>query len=423
MKTHNSFDEQFEFTGKVKTWSLIAIVIGVVAIAFGFLTGSIERTFANLLLMGYYFTCVCLCGVFFCAVQYVAQAGWSASILRVPHAFIKVLPIAATILVVIALAGLSFTHHGESHEGGHEVVQPYLYKVWATEGVATEGHANYDHIIAGKASFLNKPFFSLRLIGFLLCYTVFGWLFVKYSTNEDEVGGMFNYEKSFKMACIFLVIFGFTTPIFAFDVIMSLDAHWFSTLFGWYNFAAMWVSGLAVITLVTIYLRSQGYIQWVTQNHLHNLGQLIFGFSVFWTYLWFAQFLLIYYANLPEESVYFYKRWEPEFKPWFWINIVINFCAPLLILMMRDAKRTTGILKTVCIILVIGHWLDYFMMIMPGTVGPQSHWYTEFGLIELGVFLGFAGLFTYLVLNAVSKFKLLAPVNHPFLEESLHHHI
>ncbi len=422
MKTHNSFDEQFEFTGSVKTWSLIAIVIGVVAIAFGFLTGNIERTFANLLLMGYYFTCVCLCGVFFCAVQYVAQAGWSASILRVPQAFIKVLPIAATVLVVIALAGLFMTHHGVNEEG-KEVVEPYLYKIWGSEGVSTVGSENYDHIIAGKSSFLNKPFFIIRLVGFLICYTIFGLLFVKYSTNEDEIGGMFNYEKSFKMSCIFLVIFGFTTPIFAFDVIMSLDAHWFSTLFGWYNFAAMWVSGLAVITLVIIYLRKQGYLGWVTENHLHNLGQLIFGFSVFWTYLWFAQFLLIYYANLPEEAVYFYKRWEPQFKPWFWFNIVINFLAPLLILMMRDSKRTTSVLKTVCIILIVGHWLDYFMMIMPGTVGPQSEWYTEFGLIELGVFLGFAGLFTFLVLNAVSKLKSLIPKNHPFIEESLHHHI
>ena len=234
---------------------------------------------------------------------------------------------------------------------------------------------------------------------------------------------MFKYEKSFKMPCKLQEIFGFTTPIFAFDVIMSLDAHWFSTLFGWYNFAALWVSGLAVITLVTIYLKSQGYLSWITVNHLHSLGQLIFGFSVFWTYLWFAQFLLIYYANLPEEAVYFYKRWEPEFKPWFWFNIVINFLAPLLLLMARDSKRAIPVLKAVCIILIIGHWLDYFMMIMPGTVGPQSHWYTEFGLIELGVFLGFAGLFTFLVLNAVSKTKSLIPKNHPFLDESLHHHI
>jgi hypothetical protein len=422
MKTHNSFDEQFEFTGNVKTWSLIAIVIGVVAIAFGILTGSVERTFANLLLMGYYITCVCLCGVFFCAVQYVAQAGWSAAILRVPQAFIKALPIAATSLVVIALAGLFITHHGVNEEG-KDVVVPYLYKIWGAKDVTNPASENYDAIIAGKSSFLNIPFFIIRLVGFLACYTIFGLLFVKYSTNEDELGGMFNYNKSFKMACIFLVIFGFTSPIFAFDVIMSLEAHWFSTLFGWYNFAALWVSGLAVITLVTIFLKNKGYLPWVTTNHLHSLGQLIFGFSVFWTYLWFAQFLLIYYANLPEEAVYFYKRWEPEFKPWFWFNIVINFVAPLLLLMSRDSKRAIPLLRTVCVVLIVGHWLDYFMMIMPGTVGPQSHWYTEFGLIELGTFLGFAGLFTYLVLNAVSKFKLLIPKNHPFLDESLHHHI
>jgi hypothetical protein len=422
MKTHNSFDGQFEFPGKAKTISLVAIVIGVLVIAFGFFTNQGERTFANLLLMGYYFTCVCLAGLFFCAVQYVAQAGWSASILRIPQAFIKVIPIAATILVLIAVAGLLLTHETVDHEG-NAVHAPYLYKVWAMHGVSTVGNEHYDAIIAGKSSFLNIPFFIGRIVVFLFVYGIFGWLLVKYSTNEDEIGGMFNYEKSFKMACIFLVIFGFTTPIFAFDVIMSLDAHWFSTLFGWYNFAAMWVSGLAVITLVTIYLRKLGYFSWITEDHLHNLGQLMFGFSIFWTYLWFAQFLLIYYANLPEEAVYFYKRWEPEFKPWFWINVAINFAAPLLLLMMRDSKRAVPVLKAVCIILIVGHWLDYFMMIMPGTVGPQSHWYTEFGLIELGVFVGFVGLFSYTMFSSLSKFKSLIPKNHPFLQESLHHHI
>jgi Ni/Fe-hydrogenase subunit HybB-like protein len=201
---------------------------------------------------------------------------------------------------------------------------------------------------------------------------------------------------------------------------MSLEAHWFSTMFGWYNFAAMWVSCLSVITLTIILLRAGGYMQWVTQDHLHNLGQLMFGFSIFWTYVWFAQFLLIYYANIPEESVYFLKRWEPEFKPWFWLNIVINFLAPLLIIMARDSKRTTRVLKATCIILILGHWLDYYMMIMPGTVGAEGR---GFSYIEIGAFIGFAGLFTFLMLNALSKFKSLIPKKHPFLQESLHHHI
>jgi hypothetical protein len=421
MGTHNSFnlDEKFEFSGSAKTLSLIGIVIGIVAIAYGFGIGHVERTFSNLLLMGYYFACVCMAGVFFCAVQYVAQAGWSAALIRVPQAFAKVLPIAAIVLVVIAAAGLHFTHT-ITNEEGKSVVVPYLYKVWAAKDVTVKGSENYDAIIAGKSSFLNLPFFFTRLIGFLGIYSIFGFLLAKYSNNEDELGGMFNYNKSFKMACIFLVIFGFTTPIFAFDAIMSLEARWFSTMFGWYNFAAMWVSGLAAITLVIILLRQKGYMSFITENHIHSMGQLIFGFSIFWTYVWFAQFLLIYYANLPEEAVYFYKRWEPEFKPWFWLNIIINFLSPVLLLMARDYKRMIPRVKYVCILLLVGHWLDYYMMIMPGTVGAEGR---GFGVEEIGIALGFAGLFTFLMLTALSKFKSTVPKNHPFLQESLHHHI
>ncbi|HEY0246409.1 MAG TPA: quinol:cytochrome C oxidoreductase [Mucilaginibacter sp.] len=422
MKTHNNFDERFEFTGSVKTWSLIAIVVGVLVIALGFFTGYAERTFDNLLLMGYYFACVCIAGVFFCALQYAAQAGWSASILRVPQALAKTLPYAAIILVVIVVAGLSLHHTGLTEEG-KEVSQPYLYKTWATKGLTDKGGEIYDSLVAGKAGYLNIPFFLARMVFFLGCYSLLGWLLVKYSNNEDELGGMFNYEKSFKVACIFLVIFGFTIPIFAFDTIMSLEAHWFSTMFGWYNFAALWVSGLSVIALLTIYLRSKGYLSWITEDHLHNLGQLMFGFSVFWTYLWFAQFLLTYYANIPEEAEYFYKRWEPQFKFWFWLNIVINFATPLLVLMKRDSKRMVSVLKITSIILIIGHWLDYFIMIMPGTVGAQANWYNEIGWIEIGVFIGFGGLFTYMVLTSLSTFKSLIPKKHPLLDESLHHHI
>ncbi|WP_295717435.1 quinol:cytochrome C oxidoreductase [Mucilaginibacter sp.] len=423
MSTHNSFDEQFEFTGKVKTYSLAAIAVGVITILAGFLTGAGERTFANLLLMGYYFACVCMAGVFFCALQYVAQAGWSASLIRVPQAFAKTLPFAATLLLVIILCGLYFTHKTTLEPGGEEVVAPYLYKLWALAGVTTPGNPHFDPIITGKSVFLNRPFFITRLIVFMGSYAIFGWLLVKYSEGEDELGGMFYYRKSFTISCLFLVIFGFTTPIFAFDAIMSLEAHWFSTMFGWYNFAAMWVSCLAIITLTIIWLRTQGYMQWISQDHLHNLGQLMFGFSIFWTYVWFAQFLLIYYANIPEETVYFVRRWEPEFKPWFWLNIVINFLAPLLVIMSRDSKRKTNILAITCGILIVGHWLDYFMMIMPGTVRATSHWYTEISVLEIGIFVGFVGLFIFTTLNALSKFKSIIPKKHPFLQESLHHHI
>jgi len=421
MMTHNSFDERYEFTGKVKSWSLIAIVIGVITIIAGLLTKT-EQTFDNLLLMGYYFTCVCAAGVMFCAIQYAAQAGWSASLLRVPQAFMKVLPIAAAILVLIVLCGLFITHKVVG-EDGKEHITPYLYASWATHDLHIKDSGIYDNLVSGKSGFLNVPFFLIRMIGMLAGYSIFGYLLYKYSSNEDEVGGMKFYNKSFVISCVFLVFFGFTIPVFAFDTIMSLEARWFSTMFGWYNLAALWITGLSVMTLVIIYLRKAGYLPWITQNHLHNMGIFMFAFSVFWTYLWFAQYLLTWYANIPEESAYFYRRMDPSFKPWFWLNIVINFAAPLLALMSRDSKRYTSVLKTMCIILIIGHWLDYWQMIMPGTIGPKESWLVEFSWIEPGVFIGFAGLFTFLLLTALSKFKSLIPKKHPFLEESLHHHI
>ncbi|KIA96680.1 quinol:cytochrome C oxidoreductase [Pedobacter kyungheensis] len=407
MGTHNiNFSEQFEFTGKVKTLSIVGIVIGIAAVLFGFLAGDKvmhERTFANLLLMAYYFACVCMSGTFFLAVQYVAQAGWSASILRVPQAMAKTLPLAAVILVVVISAGL-FTHN--------------LYHHWNADGLTDPSSPNYDSIIAGKSVFLNVPFFLGRQVIFLGVYSIFSMLFVKLSYNEDLAGGLNSYRKSFKNACIFLVIYGFTTPVFAFDTVMSLEAHWFSTMFGWYNFAAMWVSSLATIAIILILLRRAGYMQWVNNSHLHNLGQFIFGFSIFWTYVWFAQFLLIYYANMPEETVYFFKRFE-YYKFWFFLNLAMNFLAPVLLLMDRDNKRTDAKLLFVSIVVLLGHWVDYYQMIMPGAV-EDGH--NGFGIVEIGTAVGFVGLFTFTVLSALSKKPLIAK-NHPLLQESLHHQL
>jgi len=407
MGTHNiNFSEQFEFTGKVKTLSIVGIVIGIAAVLFGFLAGDKvmhERTFANLLLMAYYFACVCMSGTFFLAVQYVAQAGWSASILRVPQAMAKTLPIAAVILVLVISAGL-YSHN--------------LYHHWHADGLTDPNSANYDSIIAGKSVFLNVPFFLGRQVVFLGIYSIFSIMFVKFSYNEDLAGGLNSYRKSFKNACIFLVIYGFTTPVFAFDTIMSLEAHWFSTMFGWYNFAAMWVSSLATIAIILILLRRAGYMQWVNNSHLHNLGQFIFGFSIFWTYVWFAQFLLIYYANMPEETVYFYKRFE-YYKFWFFLNLAMNFLAPVLLLMDRDNKRTDAKLLFVSIVVLLGHWVDYYQMIMPGAV-EDGH--NGFGIVEIGIALGFVGLFTFTVLTSLSKKPLIAK-NHPLLQESLHHQL
>lgn len=411
MGTHShhhdyNFNEQYKFAGTAKIISLVAIVVGIVAVALGMLSSDpimVERTYANLLLMGYYFTCVCAAGAFFIALQLVTQSGWSAGILRIPQAMASILPIASIILLIIVGLGL-YTHN--------------LYHHWHADGLTDPNSPNYDKLIAGKASYLNMPWFLGRQVIFMGLYSAFAVILAKLSYKEDLIGGLNSYKLSFKLSAIFLVIFGFTTPIWSFDTIMSLEAHWFSTMFGWYNFAAMWVSGLCVITLILIVLKKAGYMTWVNENHLHDLGNLIFGFSIFWTYVWFAQFMLIYYANIPEETVYFYKRWEPEYKPWFWLNIIINFVAPLLLLVDRNVKRKQNMMMFVAILLLLGHWLDYYIMIMPGTVDTHR----GFGFIEVGTAIGFVGIFILLVMNKLSK-HALAPKNHPFFDESLHHQI
>lgn len=408
MGTHNhhhdyNFSEQYTFAGTAKVVSLVAVVLGVATIAYGLSTGDTTRTFANLLLMGYYFACVCAAGAFFIALQMVTQSGWSVGMLRIPQAMASVLPIAAIVLFVIAAAGLN-THT--------------LYHHWADPELLDINSPKYDPIIAGKSAFLNVPAFLIRQILFMGSYSIFAFIIAKLSYKEDLEGGLNSYKRSFKLSAIFLVIFGFTTPIWSFDTIMSLEAHWFSTMFGWYNFAAMWVSGIAAIVVILVLLKKAGYMAWVNENHLHDLGKLMFGFSIFWTYVWFSQFILIWYSNIPEETVYFYKRWEPEYKPWFWLSIVINFLAPLLILVDRDAKRKQNIMLFVAILLLCGHWLDYYIMVMPGTVEADRH----FGLIEIGTAIGFAGLFTFLVMNKISKHALV-PKHHPFLDESLNHQI
>jgi hypothetical protein len=399
---HFDLNQRYEFTGNAKRWSLIMIVIGVIAIAFGLFTHA-ERTFANLLLNSYYMTCVCLAGLFFVAIQFVANAGWATALVRIPSAFSKVLPWAGLILIIVIVAGL-FTHN--------------LYHHWSDPDLINPSSPKYDKLIEGKSGYLNIPFFLTRLVGFLIIWTLFMLALRKYTKNEDEVGGLLNYNKSIKTSAIFLVVFGFSSAIFAFDVIMSLEAHWFSTMFAWYNFAALWVSGLSAITLTLILLKEKGHYSWVNDSHLHDLGKFIFAFSIFWTYVWFSQFVLIYYANLPEEVVYFKKRWVDEYWWLFLLNIIINFVAPVLILMTRDAKRNFKLMKWLCVIVLAGHWLDYYMMIMPGTVGTER----GFGIIEIGTTIGFIGLFAYLMLSALSK-AALVPKNHPFLEESLHHEI
>lgn len=392
----------FTFDSKTRNITLTLIAIGVITIIAGFIFDPV-RMWSSLLHNAFYFNAIALCGLFFVSVQYVAQAGWAIGFIRVPQAMAGFLKYGCAALLLIFLLNTYLGHHSLYH--------------WTDAELYNQGSPEYDPIMAGKAGFLNIPFFVIRLVLYGLIWAGFAHMLRKNSIMEDMDGGLEHYRKNFKLAAIFVVLFGITSSTSAWDILMSIDAHWFSTLFGWYTFAGLFVSGLAMMCLLVLWLQSKGYYDNVNNNHLHDVGKFMFAFSIFWTYLWFSQFMLIWYANLPEEVVYYQVRWE-NYKLLWIMNLFINFLAPFLVLMSRDAKRQRQILVVAGIIIIGGHWLDVFLMVMPGTLGSHA----SIGWFEIGTMLGFLGAFLYVTLNELTK-AAMVPKNDPMLPESLHHHI
>jgi hypothetical protein len=369
----------------------------------------LKRIYTSLWHNNVFFTGIGIIGLFFVAIQYAAQAGWSAPIKRVPLAIGSWIPIAG-----ILMLGLWFLVKGDVFHWTHHD----LYD--------TNSH-DFDPIINGKSGFFFWPlhaggfplFYVLRIVVFFgLWYMFFTWI-KKEMLAEDINGGTEHWLTARKWSAIFLIIFAVSSSISAWDWVMSIDTHWYSTMMGWYVFASWWVTGLAVITWIVVSLKDAGYLKMVSANHLHDLGKFIFAFSVFWTYIWFSQFMLIYYANIPEETVYFISRMKNSPYSWiFYTNIILNFVLPFLLLMTRDAKRHMSMLKVVCPIVIVGHWLDFYNMITPGVMKKDG----GIGLLEIGLMLVFAAAFLFVVLSALSKHPLVAK-NHPMMEESLNHHI
>ncbi len=361
-----------------------------------------NRPWAAVYVSAFFFFMIGLGALVFNALQKVAQAGWSPVLFRVMEGISSyILPGGIIMFVLLLLSAFHVNHI--FHWMDPEVVDP--------------NSSHYDAIIAGKSAFLNVEFFLIRAGAFLVGWNLYRWNLRKFSLKQDaEPTGNVWYKKAFKHSAAFLVFFIVTESIMSWDWIMSFDPHWFSTLFGWYVFASMFVTGITMIALVTIYLKSQGYLEFVNDSHIHDLAKFMFGLSVFWTYLWFSQFMLIWYSNIPEEVTYFVTRIE-DYNILFFGMVVINFIFPLLILMNSDFKRVNWFVVTAGLFIVIGHYLDIFVMVMPSTVGKS--WFL--GFPEIGAFLFFAGLFVFVIFNAISKTPLLAKGD-PFMGESKHFH-
>jgi len=351
------------------------------------------RIFANLLIAGYFFLMVSLCALFWYAVQYVANAGWSSAIKRIPEAMFTFIPVPFAVLLLTVIIAKNDIYHWAHYEHLH----------------LAAGQPGYDAVLDGKSGFLNsKMFFGMPTILVTIWYLLSRKL-RSISLAEDSApkGDISNHKKSFRLSATFAVIFGFTISFIAWFFIMSVDAHWYSTIFGVYNFITHWVTAITIIALFVIYLKKLGYLHLVTNEHLHDVGKFMFAFTIFWAYIWLSQYLLIWYAQIPEEMYYYQIRFE-NYKFNFLLNLCMNFIIPFAFLLMRSAKRNHKLVAVIGTLMILGHYHDVWLMVMPGVFGPRM----QIGLLEVGVFMFFAGLFLVWVLTALTKRGLVA-VNHP----------
>jgi len=405
-------NHSFELPGSYKKWTMGLIGAGIIALLYGLIMlhpfsheSSSTRFWAVLLQNCTFWLMICNASMFFIGVTTLAMGGWQVALRRVPEAISSVVPVLGIICFLILMAIV----WGDRHDIYHWVDAEAVSK---------------DKILLGKKGFLNPVFFSI-----FSAITIFLWYFLgkkmrQLSLESDNAGHM-DYEEGDKWikkniiyASLFIVVFGLTVgSTIPWLWIMSIDAHWYSTMFSWYTFASTFVAGLSLMALYIVFLKNRGQLEYVTEEHVHDIGKFMFAFSVFWTYLWFSQYMLIWYANIPEETGYFKIRVQGPYRGIFFLNLILNFICPLLILMKKSSKRNYTLLTFMAILIIFGHWIDFWQMVMPGALKDKG----ELMPFEFGIAALFIGIIMWRVGAFLSSNPLTAK-NHPFLKESMIHH-
>ncbi|PTN08848.1 quinol:cytochrome C oxidoreductase [Mangrovibacterium marinum] len=384
-------EEKFVIPKKLKLATYVLIAIGLVSFGWGFVTDP-QRSWANYLLNNYLFVSLAVGAAFFISIQYIAQAGWSAAFKRIPEAMAAYLPFAAVFFLLLLFGVHSLYEWSHAEELAH------------------------DHLIQHKSPYLNVPFWGIRILLFFGLWILLTKWMRKISLKEDREGGMRYFYQSEHLSKVFIFIVAVSFSAFSVDMLMSLQVHWFSTIFAAKMFISAFLHGAAVITLIVIILHKYGYLQVLNRSHLHDFTRYMFMLSIVWGYFTFSQFMLIWYGNIPEETSYYVHRWHGPFQILFYVSIILNWFIPFLFLMPRSNSRSKLAMVPVIILLIIGQYVELYYEIWPATLHEA-----KFGLLEIGSWLGFAGLFSLIVITYLAKANLV-PKNHPYLEESIHHH-
>ncbi len=384
---------------KFKYTCVSMMFIGVVAFALSMATDS-TRAWHAYMLGFFYTTSLAVGGLFFTAVQHAANVGWSVNIRRFCESYTAFLP-HCMVAAVVFLLGVVFM--------GVDVYD------WLNPQLVAQ-----DHLLKHKAPYLNGTFFIIRTLLFFGLWVFFAKKIVGHSLKQDNDGNSIWTKKNVPLSVGFLLIFALSYSLFSIDILMSLEPHWFSTIFGVYTFAGLFQTTIASMILWIFYLRGQGLLNgYVDENHIHDLGKFLFAFTVFWAYIAFSQYMLIWYANLPEETIFFMPR---SHGSWVWVSIaliIFKFIVPFLALLSRRAKRNPAMLGAVAVLILIMQFVDLYWLIYPNLNREHS---MVFGFTEVAVFLGFMGGFALVVARFLSK-NPLVPYRDPRIHESIHHHV
>jgi hypothetical protein len=364
----------------------ILLAIGVAAAigALAFWPGSAW----GVLMAGYLLAGFGLAGVVFVAIQYACGAGWSVAFRRVPEAMAAILPFGLAVIAVVFVA------------------RPSLYP-WTGH----EPHPGFQRL------WLRWPFFLGRAGVYMAVWLGFAAAIVRTSRRQDQDGSVAHTRRNVRLSIAFLVLFAVTFWLASFDWIMSLEPAWASTIFGIYNFAGMFSSGLALLILFVLWLRRGALRDFVNEEHLHDLGKLLFAFSTFWMYIWFSQYMLIWYADIGEETSYYVARLRNAWEPLFLLNMALNWAVPFAALLPRGPKRNPRALARVAVVVLAGRVLDVYLMIAPPVQGARPH----FDVAAAAMLAGVAAVVVLAVYRGLRGTSPV-PVNDPYLEESLHYH-
>lgn len=425
---------QFTLQSKQKNVLIGFMALGLLCMVLTFVGDDALHTrfWTNYLHNTVFFTGIAFISLFIMAAFTTAWAGWYVAMKRIWEAFSLFLIPAVILFIPLILGVWGHFHH--------------LYHWADSEEVAK------DAVLTGKSGFLNPVWYTFGTLAVVGTWIFFALKIRSLSIAEDESGkglsdNFFHHRSIRTWSAIFLPIAGFSSAAMVWQWLMSVDSHWYSTMYAWYTGASWFVSAMALTILLLMYLKSQGYYANILGSHFHDLGKFLFAFSVFWTYLWFSQFMLIWYANVGEETVYFYERMH-NYPALFYGNLILNFVVPFFVLMRNDSKRKTGIVAAAAIITFIGHWLDFFQMVKPGTrhtamealahhagghgaehAAESGHHalayaagFTLPGLLEFGTMLGFLAFFLYYILTRLEK-AALSPKNDPYTVETEHHQV